>query len=118
MEDGNDKIENIKKKFKLVPESYTIWDYLIINESLTFTQFIEYIKKQFNVCITSITSNGINLYLKDLTSDDVLNKKIEEFYNEISNIKLPENKKYLMLEIDGDINDFYAKMPLFKYNFK
>ena len=118
MEDGNDKIDNIKKKFKLVPESYTIWDYLIINESLTFTQFIEYIKKQFNVCITSITSNGINLYLKDLTSDDVLNKKIEEFYNEISNIKLPENKKYLMLEIDGDINDFYAKMPLFKYNFK
>ena len=85
---------------------------------MTFTHFIEYIKKQFNVYVTSITSNGINLYLKDLSSNDILNKKIEDFYNEISSIKLPENKKYLMLEIDGDINEFSAKMPLFKYNFK
>ena len=83
---------------------------------MTFTQFIEYIKKQFNVYITSITSNGINLYLKDLSSNDILDKKIEDFYNEISSIKLPENKKYLMLEIDGDINKL--KMSLFKYNFE
>ena len=118
IETGNDKIDNNKKKFKLVPESYTIWDYININESMTFTQFIEYIKTQFNVYVTSITSNGINLYLKDLSSNDILDKKIEDFYNEISSIKLPENKKYLMLEIDGDINEFSAKMPLFKYNFK
>ena len=75
-------------------------------------------KKKFNVYITSITSNGINLYLKDLSSNDILEKTIEDFYNERFSIKFPENKKYLMLEIDGDINEFSAKMPLFKYNFE
>ena len=33
-------------------------------------------------------------------------------------IKLFENKKYLILEVGGEIDNFYAKMPLFKYNFK
>ena len=42
---------------------------------MTFTQFIEYIKKQFNVYTNATTSNGMNLYLKDLSSNDLLDKK-------------------------------------------
>ena len=107
-----------KKKIKLIPEKYSIWDYLVINESMTIRQFIDYIKKKYNVEVTSIISNQINLFLKNNSMSDVFDKKIEDAYNNLSSIKLFDNKKYLMLEITGDIDNFYAKMPLFKYNFK
>ena len=118
VKDGNDNLKDSEKKFKLVPEKYSIWDYLIINKSMTIKEIILYIKKEYNVDITSITSNQINLYLKNISSNNIFEKKIEDIYNSLSNNKLFDNKKYLMLEIGGDIDEFYAKMPLFKYNFK
>ena len=118
VKDGNDNLKDNEKKFKLVPEKYSIWDYLILNKSMTIKEIILYIKKEYNVDITSITSNQINLYLKNISSNNIFEKKIEDIYNSLSNNKLFDNKKYLMLEIGGDIDEFYAKMPLFKYNFK
>ena len=118
VKDGNDNLKDSEKKFKLVPEKYSIWDYLILNKSMTIKEIILYIKKEYNVDITSITSNQINLYLKNISSNNIFEKKIEDIYNSLSNNKLFDNKKYLMLEIGGDIDEFYAKMPLFKYNFK
>ena len=118
IKDGNEFLDEKKKKIKLIPEEYSIWDYLVINESMTIRQFIDYIKKKYNVEVTSIISNQINLFLKNNSMSDVFDKKIEDAYNNLSSIKLFDNKKYLMLEITGDIDNFYAKMPLFKYNFK
>ena len=118
IKDGNEFLEEDKKKFKLIPEKYSIWDYLVINNSMTIRQFIEYIKKEFNVDVNSINSNQINLYLKNVSSKDIFDNKIEEIYNNLSCIKLFENKKFIMLEISGDYENYYAKMPLFKYNFK
>ena len=118
IKDGNDKLEEGKKRYKLIPEKYSIWDYLIINQTLTIKQFLDYIKKKYNVEVTSIISKKINLFLKNNSSSDIFDKKIEEVYNNISSIKLFENKKYLMLEISGEVDDCIAKMPLIKYNFK
>lgn len=114
----NNFFEENKKKYKLVPEKYSIWDYLIISNSMTIRQFIEYLKKEFNVDVTSINSNQINLYLKNISVDNIFDKKIEDIYNNLSTIKLFENKKFIMLEISGEIENCFAKMPLFKYNFK
>lgn len=118
IKDGNDKLEEGKKRYKLIPEKYSIWDYLIINQTLTIKQFLDYMKKKYNVEVTSIISKKINLFLKNNSSSDIFDKKIEEVYNNISSIKLFENKKYLMLEISGEVDDYIAKMPLIKYNFK
>ena len=118
IKDGNDKLEEGKKRYKLIPEKYSIWDYLIINQTLTIKQFLDYMKKKYNVEVTSIISKKINLFLKNNSSSDIFDKKIEEVYNNISSIKLFENKKYLMLEISGEVDDCIAKMPLIKYNFK
>ena len=118
VKDGNDKLKENEKKYKLVPDKFSVWDYIIINGSLSIKQFIDYIKQEYNVDINTIISNEKNLYEKNKIKNEELNKKIEETYNDISNIKLYENKKYLMLEILGDIDDFIAKMPLIKYNFK
>ena len=118
IKDGNDKLEEGKKRYKLIPEKYSIWDYLIINQTLTIKQFLDYMKKKYNVEVTSIISKKINLFLKNNSTSDIFDKKIEEVYNNISSIKLFENKKYLMLEISGEVDDCIAKMPLIKYNFK
>ena len=120
IKDGNDQLKQGSKKYKLIPEKYTIWDYLVINDSLSIKQFIDYMKKNYNVEITSIISNQIILYTKNESGNDDLkiNKKIEDIYCELSKIKIFENKKFLILEILGDIGEFIAKMPLIKYNFK
>lgn len=118
IKDGNDKLEERKKRYKLIPEKYSIWDYLIINQTLTIKQFLDYMKKEYNVEVTSIISKKIILFLKNNSTNDIFDKKIEEVYNNISSIKLFENKKYLMLEISGEVDDCIAKMPLIKYNFK
>ena len=118
VKDGNELIEDNEKKFKLVPPEYSIWDYIVINNSLTLNEFIKFIKNDYKVDVTSIISNNINLYLKNYTLNNTFDEKIEDIYNKISKIKLFENKKYLILEVGGEIDNFYAKMPLFKYNFK
>ena len=118
VKDGNELFEENEKKFKLVPPEYSIWDYIVINNSLTLNEFIKFIKKDYKVDVTSIISNNISLYLKNDTLNNTFDEKIEDIYNKISKIKLFENKKYLILEVGGEIDNFYAKMPLFKYNFK
>ena len=134
VKDGNNKLGIDKQKYKLIPEKYTIWDYLIINGSFTIKQFIDYIKQKYNVNVTSVSSDKKEdndkgdknledekkyiLFSKNKSEDDKLNKKIEEVYINLSGNKLYENKKFLMLEIEGDIDNCIAKMPKFKYNFK
>ena len=118
IKDGNDKLGESQKKYKLIPDKFSIWDYLIINESLSIKDFIDYIKKKYNVEVTSIVSNKLNIYLKGNSKDNILDKKIEDIYNNLSKIKLFENKKYLILEISGNAGDFITKMPSIKYNFK
>lgn len=118
IKDENDKLEEGKKPNKLIPEKYSIWDYLVINDSLSIKHFNDYMKKKYNVEVTSIISNKINIFLKNHSKNDILDKKIEDIYNNLSNIKLYENKKFLMLEVSGDVDDCIAKMPLIKYNYK
>ena len=48
----------------------------------------------------------------------IILKKIEDVYNEISTIKLFDNKQFLVLEIFGKYNNLKAKMPKIKYIFK
>ena len=117
IQEENDKLEKGKKLYKLIPEKYTIWDYLEINGSLSIKQLIDYMKQKYNVEVTLITSNQKKLFEKNST-ENVLNEKIEDAYNNKSNIKLSQSKKFLMLEILGDVDNFIAKMPKFKYNFK
>ena len=108
-----------EKNYKLIPEKFSDWDYLTVNGPLSINQFINYIKQNYNVKVNSINTNK-NVLLYDINEKDldILEQKIEEVYNNKSSIKLPENKKFLILEISGDIDDCTAKMPKFKYIFK
>ena len=107
-----------KIKFKLIPEKFTIWDYIQVNGSLTLKKFIELIKNKYNVDLTSLYSNEMILYSKSNNIVDNMEKKVENIYNEISGIKLFDNRKFLILNIEGLSDEFNIRMPYFKYYFK
>ena len=109
--------EENKEKIKYIPEEFTIWDFIEINQSITIREFINYVKENYNVKITSISSNNLNLFELNKQNDKI-DSKIEEIYNEISKYKLFEKKRFLILDVLGDCKGLTAKMPKFKYNFK
>jgi hypothetical protein len=85
---------------------------------MTIRQFIQYIKEKYDVDIKLISSNNLNLYeyTNEKKNDD--NYKIEDVYNTRSKIKLFKNKRFLILDIYGNIGNFVAKIPRIKYIFK
>ena len=106
-----------KGKYIYIPENFTIWDFIEINESMTIKEFLDYFLKKFNVNINSINSDSLNLY-ETSNNDNRLVKKLEDIYNEISKRKLIENKKFIILYIYGTKDNYEVKMPKIKYIFK
>ena len=107
-----------RKKYKLIPDKFTIWDSIQVNGSLTLKKFIEFIKNKYNVNLTSLYSDEVILYSTSNNTEDDMEKKVENIYSEISGIKLFDNRKFLILNIEGLSDDFNIKMPYFKYYFK
>ena len=104
---------------KAIPPEWTVWDKIEINGSKTCEEFIKEVKDKYNVEISVITCNGVTIIQTFMPSNKDRNKeKIEDLYNKFSKKKLEDDKKYLWLEVSGDIDDATALMPLFKYNFK
>ena len=86
---------------------------------MTCKELIDYIMKEYNVEVSTITSGNFTLFQSySKTAKARMTKKIEEIYNEQSKGKLNDNIKYLYLEISGDVGEAMALMPLFKYVFK
>ena len=124
------KNEEGNNLLKYIPEKYTIWDYIEVNNSMNVDKFIEYITKNYGFSVDSIKSNEISIFEKsntistDGSSDnsdedkEFTKKTIEEIYNNLSKIKLPKNKRYLILNVTGKIDKYEVKTPLIKYNFK
>ena len=103
---------------KFIPDKFTVWDFIEIHKSMTINEFIQYIKKEYNVDIKSISSNYLNIYESNIGGCNDYNNKIEDVFNKISKIKLFENKKFLILDILGNIGNLEAKFPRIKYIFK
>ena len=100
-----------------IPEKFTIWDFIEINQLMTIKEFIEYIFNNYKVNINSISCNNLNIY-DSKTDKNNLNKKVEEAYNLLSKHKILDNKRFLIIDIQGRIDDTTAKLPRIKYIFK
>lgn len=104
---------------KAVPLGWTVWDKIIINQSMTCKELIDYIMEKYNVEASIITSGNVTIIQTFMPNNkNRINQKIEDIYNAQSKVKLSENIKELYLEISGDIGDTIASMPMFKYIFK
>ena len=111
--------EGIKGPVKAIPPNWTVWDKIIINGSKIVQEFIDNIKKEYNVDTFFIQSNNIAIYQAFLpTNSDKSIMKIEEIYiNEANKRNIPINKKFLILKINGEYDKIPVLMPLFKYNY-
>ena len=111
--------EDIKGPVLAIPLNWTVWDKIIINGSKTVKEFIDIIKKEYNVDVFFISSNGITIAQTFMeTNKDKNNTKIEDIYiNEAKHKNMAINKKFLILEVNGECKHIPVLMPLFKYNY-
>ena len=86
---------------------------------MTCQELIDYFKKIYEVDINYVSSHDIGIVETYLPSKkSKLHKKIEDIYNEISDIKLLESEKYLLLTVSGKKNEEIVEFPTIKYIFK
>ena len=105
-----------KKAVRYIPDKWTIWDRIEINESKTCIEFIELIKNKYNVLITLITCENIIIYdSKSKKSKLNIDKKIEDIFY-IKNQKIIN--KILWINIIGRLDGQIVLMPQFKYNYQ
>ena len=111
--------EDLNRPIKAIPMNWTVWDKIIINGSKTVKEFIDYIKKEYDVDIIFIISNGLTIIQTLLPSNtDKYKMKIEQIYvDEAGKKNMPVNERFLILEINGECNKIPVLMPLIKYNY-
>ena len=103
-----------------IPPNHTVWDKIIISQSMTCKNFIDYFLEKYKVEISIIiTTRNVTIWQTFMPSyKNKENKKIEDIYSESSKIKLSKNQKHLILEISGDIGDATAILAIVKYIFR
>ena len=111
--------EELSTPIKSIPLNWTVWDKIIINGPKTPKELIDYIKKEYNVDVILLTSNGITIGETFLSSnDDVKRLTIEEIYKiEAEKRNIQMNNNFLVLQINGFYNKIPVLMPLLKYNY-
>jgi ubiquitin-activating enzyme E1 len=105
---------------KAIPQGWTIWDTIEVKGSKTIQEFIDFLKEEYKVNTTLISSGALaiyNSYLPGKKHVPRLSRKIEDIYQEIGEPVTGRN--YLIIEagtatIDEDID---VTMPKFKYVF-
>ena len=109
---------------KTVPEDFTIFDKIVINEgSLTVQELFDHLKEKYNVEISLLTTSKFSLYnayLPGGKNKDRLPMKIEDVYNEVCGEEAPlvTGRKYIELQVGASIDDETdAQMPPIKYVF-
>ena len=105
----------LNESIRVVPDGWTIWDKIEINESKTCKELIEFIKSQYNVDINLISSDGIIIYNSRAKKSKIdINMKIEDIYK-IQ--KSTQTNKIIWLNIFGKLDKKTAIMPKFRYKF-
>jgi hypothetical protein len=51
-------------EIKAIPNDFSVWDKIIINESKTIRQFLEYFKSKYNVELNYMSINEEEIYYK------------------------------------------------------
>ena len=82
---GN-KDDVLDMEIKAIPNDFSIWNKLYINESMTCESFLNHFKEKYNVDINYISVEGIEIFYKSRgrkkkkEKSEQLNKKIQEIY--------------------------------------
>ena len=105
---------------KAIPEGWTIWDTIEVNGSRTIGEFFDWLKSEYQVDTTLLSSGTLalyNSYLPGKKHAPRLERKIEDVFKEIGAPLAGRN--YITLEVGAaTISDNVdVTMPKFKYTF-
>lgn len=100
---------------KAIPSNWTVWDKIIMNQSMTLQELIDYFQKVYSCQISILGINNISLLLSN--SDAVKHLKIEDIYREKSGIEIIEDFLVLDVYCDSILEDCMILMPPIKYYF-
>ncbi len=102
---------------KAIPQGWTVWDIIDIKGPMTCQNFVDYLLKEYEVKITSISSNSKSIIFMFMPSSiKKKNRNIEEIYENEYGIQIKEN--YLWLDITGKKDNVDVIMPKIRYYFK
>lgn len=96
---------------KCVPESFTVFDKVVVNEGpMTFQELFDYLTKKFNIEIQLVSHDKFTLYNQFLPGNKHgprLAKPVKQVFDEVcgEEIPLPASRKYLVLQVAGAMND-------------
>lgn len=114
--------------FEVIPNKFTSWDKIEIKGSRTLSEFLLYIKDNFNVDVTLLNANEIIIFEKKILrnldillskkkgkkiENDNINMKIEDIYKQKKNSNNIE--KTIYINISGNKGDSRVLMPIIKY---
>lgn len=107
---------------KCVPGDFTIYDKIVVKEgSITLEQFFEWMRTNYEVEVQMVASGKLALYNGYLPGSGNAQRKgriIQELYNELSEEKIPEGCRYMILELGGETKDGEDfQMPPIQYIF-
>ncbi len=110
-------------KVKAIPEGFTIYDKIVVQGPMTMGDLFKHLGEKYQVEITLVSSGKVALYNGYLPGNKHgvrLTRTPEDVYHEIAEDKIPEGRRYLALELGGEVIgegcDF--SMPTVKYYFK
>ena len=110
---------NIKKKKRMIiatPQNFTNWDHIKINGPIKIKEFIQKIKKEYNIIIKGIYLSNSKKAL--ITSQDSFDENIEIAFSKVMEKDIKFIRKIITFEIDGkDESGNFVIMPIFVYNF-
>ena len=108
----NRKVHKARKNIKAIPNEWKTWDTIVIKNSMTVKEFLEYFLKEYQVKITKIIDCHYSI-CSSFNEEETLNKKVE-------NLFVYENvhKKCIHLEVNGviDKTNENVDMPFIEYN--
>jgi ubiquitin-activating enzyme E1 len=105
---------------KAIPPNWTIWDTIEVRGSKTVQEFIDWLKEEYKVDTTLVSSGTLaiyNSYLPGKKHVPRLARKIEDIYQEIG--EPVEGRSYITVEVGAATLDdgIDVTMPKFKYVF-
>ena len=124
-----DKLEGENgEPVKAIPEGWTIWDKVEIKGSKTAKEFYDYLSEKYGIVIDLLIANGKILISDEDDYNDKKERKIEDLFLEVADIKPKENMNYLIIQLisfikktkigEQELENVSVGMPPIKYIFK
>ena len=107
------------KAIKVIPENYSVWDYIEIKgPNITIKEIMKLFKLKYNIEIDFINSGNMTLSSPLEDDEEDLSFTIEELYSKEIKTKIDNNKKYIELKFVSVDKNFKYSIPVIKYCLK